>query len=328
MQLGLSPTQSRGDFKVMQRQAQLAESVGFSTVWAHEHHSAGMMYPDPIMALAAVASVTRSISLGTNMLLLPIHHPVRVAQAGAMLDVLSEGRFTLGVANGYSVTDLRTFGIDRGQRGQRLTEGIELIRALWSGEAVTREGRDFALDQFELYPLPAQRRAPPVVIGGHAEVAIRRAARLGDGYLISTTASRASLPALIATYREALAVEGKVFDGVLLNRLVCAVGSRRERDSAREFYATALLKLYDSWGHGNITGLGTEQRSTDAIAAEYLVVGEPAECLDQLRQYASLGIGHVACLTSFGGPPDAWVDNSTRLLGEQVLPQLREVPPG
>ena len=126
----------------MQSQARLAEALGFETFWAHEHHSLGMMYPDPLMALAAMASETKTIGLGTNMLLLPIHHPVRVAQDCAMLDVLSHGRLRLGVANGYSRIDLRTFGVASSHRGARLTAGIELIRSLWSGQEVTQEGED------------------------------------------------------------------------------------------------------------------------------------------------------------------------------------------
>src|SRR5210317_660161 len=111
MELGLAPDQSQQTFSLMCSQARLAESVGFTTLWAHEHHSQAMMYPDPLMALAVLAAATSSIKLGTSMLLLPIHHPVRVAQQAAMLDVSSGGRFCLGVANGYSATDLATFGV-------------------------------------------------------------------------------------------------------------------------------------------------------------------------------------------------------------------------
>ena len=120
MKFGFAPVQSQLHFEAMRIQARLAEELGFETLWAHEHHSGGMMYPDPLMTLAVLAPVTKRIGLGTDMLLLPIHHPVRVAQEAAMLDVLSDGRLRLGVANGYSQQDLRAFGMSGKNRGQKL----------------------------------------------------------------------------------------------------------------------------------------------------------------------------------------------------------------
>jgi len=218
MEFGFAPVQSRGDFKAMQAQAALAESLGFHTLWAHEHHSGRMMYPDPLFALAALAPVTREVGLGTNMLLLPIHHPLRVAQEAAMLDVLSEGRLRLGVANGYSEQDLRAFGMTGAHRGQRLEEGLALIRRLWQGESVTQRGEGFDLVDFELFPLPVQQPHPPIYVGGHADSAI--------------------------------------------------------------------------------------------------------ECVERLGRYQALGIGHIACLMNFGGPPLDLVERSMRLFGERVMPTL------
>src|SRR6266446_6312613 len=82
----------------MLRQAELAEALGYDVLWAHEHHAGAMMYPSPLMTLAALAPATRRIGLGTNMLLLPLYHPLRVAEDGAMVDVMSGGRLRLGVS--------------------------------------------------------------------------------------------------------------------------------------------------------------------------------------------------------------------------------------
>ena len=323
MRFGLSPTQSNRRFDAMYEQARIAEDLGYETLWAHEHHSEGVMYPDPLMVLAALANVTRRIGLGTNMLLLPIHHPVRVAQSSAMVDVLSDGRLRLGVANGYSRTDLATFGVASSQRGERLNAGIELIRELWSGAAVTREGSDYRLEGFELFPLPVQRPAPPILVGGHADVAIRRAARLGDNYLISTTASLSQVRDCVSRYWKALENVNRPLREPVLNRIVCAVGSRSERDRALTFFSRALLQLYDSWGHQNITTLDDRNRTPETLAADHLIVGEPGECEAQLAAYRELGIGHVACLMNFGAPASEVADRSIRLFGEQVLPRFR-----
>lgn len=322
MRFGFSPTQSKPTFEAMVKQARLAEALGFETLWAHEHHSLGMMYPDPVMALAAMASETKSIGLGTNMLLLPIHHPVRVAQDCAMLDVLSHGRLRLGVANGYSRIDLRTFGVARSHRGARLTAGIELIRSLWSGQEVTAEGEDFHLEAFRLFPLPIQKPAPPIYIGGQADVAIKRAASLGDGYLISTTETVDHIAQRIAVYRGALNALGKPWSPPLLNRIVCTVQSAREKREAEQFYSNALLSLYSAWGHENVTALSTSERAPEEVDRTHFIIGEASECIEQIERYASMGIGHIACLMNFGNPDIELVERSMRLFGERVIPHF------
>lgn len=322
MEFGLAPVQSHTNFDAMCAQGALAESLGFRTLWVHEHHSQRMMYPDPIMALAALAPVTREIGLGTNMLLLPIHHPLRVAGGAAMLDVLSNGRLRLGVANGYSESDMRAFGMLGGHRGKRLEEGLSLIRRLWQGECVTQRGEGFDLQQFELFPLPVQRPNPPIYVGGHAKVAIERAARLGDEYLISTTQKLGEIPALVQTYHEALGACGKTLRQPTLNRIVCVVDSATKKSQAETFFAKALLALYDSWGHESVTRLGKSERELRELCDDHFIIGEPVECIEQIRRYESIGIGHIACLMNFGGPDLDTVERSMRLLGEQVIPRL------
>ena len=94
MKFSLAPVQSKNRFDKLKHQAILAEQLGYEALWAHEHHSEGMMYPSPLMVLSILASKTKTIKLGTNMLLLSLHHPVRVAEEGAMVDNLSNGRLT------------------------------------------------------------------------------------------------------------------------------------------------------------------------------------------------------------------------------------------
>jgi alkanesulfonate monooxygenase SsuD/methylene tetrahydromethanopterin reductase-like flavin-dependent oxidoreductase (luciferase family) len=124
MRFGLSPVQSQPRFDAMRRQATLAKELGFDALWAREHHSQGMMYPSPLMALAAMAPVTRRIALGTNMLLLPLYSALRVAEDAAMVDLLSGSRLNLGVSAGYSAADLNAFGVPQNERGLRMREGL------------------------------------------------------------------------------------------------------------------------------------------------------------------------------------------------------------
>lgn len=322
MEFGLAPDQSRKNFDVMQDQASLADSLGYAALWVHEHHSEGMMYPDPLMALAALAPVTSTIKLGTSMLLLPIHHPVRVAQEAAMLDVLSGGRVCLGLANGYAQRDLDTFGVPGSHRGKRMTEGVELIRRLWRGGAVSAKGEGFDLQDFVLFPPPVQVNGPPLYLGGHAEVAIRRAAELGDGYFISATASCEMVGELIRVYRGCLEEANKPLKGAYINRVVCVTKTARQKADAEVFYSKALLRLYDSWGHDNIRGLLAHERTAEHVSQANLIVGEPEECYEKILQYQQLGVEHIACLANFGMPPLDVMEQSIRLLGEKIIPRF------
>ena len=220
MRFGFSPTQSRARFDAMCAQASLAEALGFDVIWAHEHHSGGSTYPSPLMTLAALAGVTTRIELGTNMLLLPLHHPLRVAEDAAMVDVMSGGRLRLGVSAGYSPADLEAFAVPPGLRAQRMREGLALIRAVWSGAPVSLDSELCRLHDFTLHPKPI--RQPPIYIGGSVNAAIRRAARLGDELIISATQRISDVPRILAVYAEALRAldQQPEAKGPTLNRVV------------------------------------------------------------------------------------------------------------
>jgi len=161
-----------------------AEGLGYDDVWLTEHHFAEDGHaPSPLLQAAAIAVKTRKIRIGTSVLLLPLYHPVRVAEDGATIDILSGGRFELGVGIGYRVEEFTGLGIPRSQRGGRANEGLEIIRRLWEGETVTFNGKYFQIENVRLTPEPVQRPRPPLWVGGFGDAAVKRAARLGDGFI-------------------------------------------------------------------------------------------------------------------------------------------------
>ncbi len=161
-----------------------AEGLGYDDVWLTEHHFADDGHaPSPLPQAAAIAVKTKKIRIGTGVLLLPLYHPVRVAEDGATIDILSGGRFELGVGVGYRVEEFAGLGIPRDHRVARANEGLEIIRRLWEGETVTYKGKYFQIENARLTPEPVQRPRPPIWVGGVAGAAVKRAARLGDGYI-------------------------------------------------------------------------------------------------------------------------------------------------
>lgn len=324
MRFGLAPIQSRPEFGTMFDQARLAEDLGFDVLWAHEHHSGGVMYPSPLMTLAALSGVTTRIALGTNMLLLPLYHPLRVAQDAAMVDVMSGGRLVLGVSAGYASSDLQAFGVSPDARAHRMREGISLIRKVWDGTSVNHESEFCKLHGYTLHPRPMQTPMPPIYMGGTVDTAIQRAARLGDELIISATQKLSDVPRFLGVYEDALHAAGGTLEAKtpVINRVVHVLPDGIASHDALAFFSKGFLGSYDSWGHQNVTGLDDRSRALENTGKEQLIVGEAAFCIDAIKQYQAGGIKEIACLMNFGNPEPEAVVRSLRLFGEKVIPAI------
>jgi probable F420-dependent oxidoreductase len=175
------------------RVAVAAEEAGFESVWTGEHVAlpvhdnpvptpADTPFLDSLIALANVAAHTRRLRLGTGILVLPIHNPLLLAKALATLDLASGGRLIAGFAGGYVEAEFRALGASFTDRGTITDEYVQAIRILWTETSPRFAGRFAAFDDIRFEPKPAQKPHPPIVIGGHAAPALRRAARFADGW--------------------------------------------------------------------------------------------------------------------------------------------------
>jgi alkanesulfonate monooxygenase SsuD/methylene tetrahydromethanopterin reductase-like flavin-dependent oxidoreductase (luciferase family) len=181
-----NPSGSAGSFEALYRasleQIGWAEDLGFDSVWLTEHHFCDDGYtPSPLVLAAAIGERTRRMRIGTNLLLLPLADPVRVAEDAAALSILTNGRFDLGVGLGYRQLEFDHFGRKLSQRPSLMEEGVAILRQAWSGEPVRFAGKRFRVDGLRVTPTPGI--APRLFMGGMAEPAIARAARLADGFL-------------------------------------------------------------------------------------------------------------------------------------------------
>jgi probable F420-dependent oxidoreductase len=143
-------------------------------------------YPDQTAIFAAMAAVTTKLRFTCGVYVLPLRNPHEVARASATLAVLSDNRFILGAGVGWMKEEFDIYGVDFRQRGKRTDEMIEVLHKLWSGNMVEHHGEHFDFPRVQLSPAP--KVAPPIYIGGASEVALRRAARVGDGYIGAGTA--------------------------------------------------------------------------------------------------------------------------------------------
>jgi probable F420-dependent oxidoreductase len=164
---------------------ELADRCGYDSMWVGDHVSFAVPILDPLLQLAQAAVVSRRLTLGTGVYLLPLRHPAPVAKQVATLDHLSEGRLIFGVGvGGEFPKEYELCGVPLHERGPRLAEGVGVLRKLWSGEPVSHTGRFYGpFSEVAMRPPPRQPGGPPIWFGGRSEAALRRIGRLGDGYL-------------------------------------------------------------------------------------------------------------------------------------------------
>jgi probable F420-dependent oxidoreductase len=193
MKIGFSLLNNWGieDVQALVGLAERAEELGFDSVWVHDHvfnvghvfdRIGGRPYYEPLTLLSFVAGRTRRVRLGTSVLVLPYHNPIRLAKTAATLDVLSGGRLILGVGVGAIENEMEAMGTPFKERGAFTDEAIAVMRTLWSEDDPRFDGRYSRFAGMKFSPKPIQKPSVPIVIGGISRAAIRRAARLGDGW--------------------------------------------------------------------------------------------------------------------------------------------------
>jgi len=156
-----------------------AEELGFDSVWTSEHHFVDDGYAPSLLPLcAAIAARTTRVEIGTGLLLIPLHDPIRVAEDVATVDLLSRGRLILGLGLGWRAEEFDGFGVSLGERARRLEHAVEVLRGAGAGEPVEGNGADVIVT-----PRPGRVGGPPIWIGAGVERAVRRAGRIADGFI-------------------------------------------------------------------------------------------------------------------------------------------------
>lgn len=304
------------------RQIAWAETIGYDDVWLTEHHFCEDGHAPSILPLAAaVAARTSRIRIGTSVLLLPLHHAVRVAEDAAAIDILSNGRFDLGVGVGYRPQEFAGLGLDPRDRAGRMDEGLEIIRALLHGETVDYSGRHYQVRGARLAPMPVQSPLP-VWVGGFAPVSARRAARLGDGYV-----GTGDMTALVKIYREELAKRGRGNTGRVAGGHFWLITSR---DPARTYAEVAprvryQIDMYNAWMKDSGQTLFPEITDPAQLAElGILSVVSPAQAVDMIGAYVeATGVERYYTWTVPPGMPERAMDEYLQLFAEEVMPHFR-----
>jgi probable F420-dependent oxidoreductase len=306
-------------------EAQLAEACGFDSCFFGEHHQdQDGFLPSPLIVATAVAARTRTLRVGTSVILLPLHHPVRLAEDAVTLDLVSKGRLVIGVGIGYQPADFRAFGVPMEARVAIFEESVEILRRSWAGEPFSFKGAHYALDDVRVTPRPFQPGGPPLWIGANVPAAARRAGRLADAFVGTPSTGMATATRLADIYREAARAAGRRPE-VIQMRDAWVAPTRAEADAV---YGPHVMTAYRYYWQNRIAEFKNLPADTpftlENLAPDRLVLGDPETCVREFRRwqqatgadYFLLRLRHAHS----GGPPHEKIMEAIRLFGERVLP--------
>jgi probable F420-dependent oxidoreductase len=308
-------------------EAQLAEASGFDSCFFGEHHQdRDGFLPSPLIVATAVAARTTRLRVGTSVILLPLHHPVRVAEDVITLDLVSRGRVVLGVGIGYQPADFRAFGVPMEHRMARFEESIDILRLCWAGEPFSFRGKHYTLEDVQVCPRPFQRPGPPLWIGASVPAAARRAGRVADGFVGTPSTSLENATRLADVYRQTAREAGREPE-VIQMRDAWVAATRAEADTV---YGPHVMTAYRYYWENRLAEFRNMPADTpftlQSLAPDRLILGDPETCVREFQRWQKATGASTFLLrlrhAHSGGPPHDRIMAAIRLFGERVIPHV------
>ena len=282
----------------------LAEEGGFSAIAVGDHLAFALPILDPMVQLAQVATLSDKLSVRTSVYLLPLRHPTPVAKQAATLDLISGGRFIMGLGVGGEFPgEFAAAGVPHNQRGARMDEGIAVLRKLWTGEPVSHDGRFFSFPETQMLPKPARPGGPPLWVGGRTEAAFKRAGALCDGYIsyvVTPDQYRSALEAISVHYA---AAKRDIPEYGAAHLLFARLGPSYE--AAYEDANALLSKRY--------------AMDFSRATKRYAALGQPADIAASIEAFFQAGARHLE-LEFLGSPEER--NAQIEQFGKEVKPLL------
>lgn len=333
-------------------QMQLAEDLGFDSVWLAEHHkSTYCVVNDTLTYASHVAAVTNRVRIGLGVSVLPLRNPIEFAERAALVDILSGGRLDVGVGRGYSRTEFAMFGVPMDDRRERFEEALDIVLRAWTDDHFDWDGNYYQFQNVALIPKPVQEPHPPVFLAssGTPET-IEAIARRGLPFLVSEDfLTPARMGIHLQTYRNIAAQSGTacpvIEDSIARSRLMQKVHLAETTAAAREFarpYAlwryqkvheemrpnaarpTLVKKLRRKAPALKHVLTAPRLKDPDEVTGDDLVshdlFGTPDDCIATLKQFEAVGVRNIICWFSYGGMPNEAVRRSMKLFAREVMP--------
>ena len=298
----------------MVTQVRAARDAGFKSLWFPHHW---LTHPMQMLAIAPtmgyIAAHEDGMTIGPNILILPPQNPMHIAEESATLDVLTGGNYILGLGLGYRPPEFDAFGIPLSERAPRFNESIGLMKRLWTEEKISHKGRFYTVNDAGLSLKPVRPGGPPLYIAGQADVSVRRAARIGDAWLIVNSSGLSKTIPLMKTYRAALAEYGRTADDFPIT-VECYVGDRH--DTAMEECREPLQYKYNAYAAWGLEGRH-DVADFPIFAKDRFIIGDKVSVREEIARYREiLGVNHFIMRCQWPGLPVEKTLASIGRLGE------------
>jgi alkanesulfonate monooxygenase SsuD/methylene tetrahydromethanopterin reductase-like flavin-dependent oxidoreductase (luciferase family) len=312
-------------------QAEAADRLGFDAALTTEHKYSDEYFGSPLHLSFAIAARTQRVRVGTAIAIAPLYNPVELAQDAAMLDQLSGGRAWLGLGTGYMPVDYSTVGVPWDNRAQRFDETVRIVRAAHTSESFSFADSIYSLEKVSVIPKPVQPGGVPLHLAAWTPGGLRRAARLGDGWITNALMSLSTMTAMAGSYRAEAEKLGRT-PHVTSIRFCWPYQSREQ--ALRDFGDASLAMAKTLFEYGAITDLPGVSSAAEITLEEFVrdrfIFGTPQECAETIGRFRDeAGVDDFLLIFRYPtGPGHRAVLEAMELFAEQVRPALDPAPIG
>ncbi|OVE85808.1 LLM class flavin-dependent oxidoreductase [Natronolimnobius baerhuensis] len=325
MKFGIFPIEGGDRWTGVVEQCQLAEDVGFETCWVNDHQATegDNYWPSPLTRLTSIAEGTEDLELVTSVLILPLYHPLHVAQRAAMLDNISDGRLTLGVGLGYVEEEFEAFDVPMDERAGRMIEGLRFIDEFFrSDEPITFECPFFSVEDWEPLPKTVQDPRPPLWIGGWGDKQIARSVKFSDAWVPGVVADLGIVEDRKELQQERIEDSDQEWDEIahpLMREAVIAETEEEVMERKKYLHETYVAEYGGEFSHPLMNADSVED--FEELADDRFIYGTPDQIIEQIEAMQErFPLTELTLRFHHSGMPADLVEDQIRLFGEEVIP--------
>ena len=328
-QLPCGPDQATVDrYDDMIAEAQVADRLGFDSIWLAELHfnARFSVMPSPLLVAAAIARTTSKIKIGTAVNLVSLHHPIRLAEETATLDILSKGRAIFGIGRGSNAAHFEGYGVDQAEGRESFREAVDFILKAWTCEELTFQGEYYQAKGLNVVPKPYQKPHPPVYVASNSPDTFELVGSMGHNILVGPLiATIEGVRSGLERYRKELAKQGHDPADARINLALPTYVAADADQAYSEMQPT--VDAYLNTLRSNRQGRGPGRADVlnyDLVYEEFGIIGDPQQCVDRLNHFIDLfGPQEIMCWFNMGGTLSCdQVKTSMELFAKEVMPHF------